>query len=89
MNAERGVKGKRPLIVPRSSFIPRPIVLGKSKIKLEKDLLEKAEKYAASAGYSSVEELITHLLEKEIAKWEESEGAKEVEKRLRGLGYID
>jgi metal-responsive CopG/Arc/MetJ family transcriptional regulator len=64
-------------------------MLGKSKIKLEKDLLEKAEKYATSAGYSSVEELITHLLEKELAKWEASEGEKEVEKRLRGLGYID
>ncbi len=64
-------------------------MLGKSKIKLEKELLEKAEKYATHVGYSSVEELITHLLEKELAKWEESEGEKEVEKRLRGLGYID
>ena len=40
------------------------------KIKLDKDLLDKVRKFAAETGYSSVEEFITHLLEKEIAKSE-------------------
>ena len=59
------------------------------KIKLEKDLFERAQKYAETAGYASVDEFITHMLEKELAKIEEGDGSiEEVEKRLRGLGYI-
>ncbi len=59
------------------------------KIKLDKELMEKATRYAEAAGYSSVEEFITHIVEKEIAKIEEGgDSLEEVEKRLRGLGYI-
>ena len=36
------------------------------KVKIDKDLLKQAREYAAQKGYPSVEELITHLLEKEI-----------------------
>ena len=42
--------------------------MGKAKVKLEKDLLEKVKKYAALSGYSSAEEFVTHCLEKEISK---------------------
>ena len=59
-----------------------------SKIKLNKELLEKAKKYSQIAGYSSVEEFITHALEKEIAKLEESDSEDEIKKKLQGLGYI-
>lgn len=60
-----------------------------NKIKLDKELLDKAKKYAETAGYSSVEEFVVHVLEKEIARIEEGgESLEEVEKRLRGLGYI-
>jgi metal-responsive CopG/Arc/MetJ family transcriptional regulator len=59
-----------------------------SKIKLDKDLLEKVKKYAEMAGYSSTEEFITHCLEKEIAKLEEADSPEEIEKKLKGLGYI-
>ena len=59
-----------------------------SKIKLIKELLEKAKKYSQIAGYSSVEEFITHALEKEIAKIEESDSEDEIKKKLQGLGYI-
>ncbi len=41
-----------------------------SSIKLDKALLAKAKRYADLAGYSSVEEFITHALEKEIAHLE-------------------
>ena len=40
------------------------------------------------AGYSSSQEFITHCLEKEIAKLEESDSEEEVKKKLKGLGYI-
>jgi len=59
-----------------------------SKIKIDKDLLEKVKRYSRIAGYSSVEEFITHALEKEIAKLEDSQSDDEIKKRLRGLGYI-
>jgi hypothetical protein len=62
--------------------------MGKSKIKLDKDLLDKVSKYAQLAGYSSAEEFVTHCLEKEIRKLEESDSEEEVKKKLKGLGYI-
>ncbi|MDH4218690.1 MAG: ribbon-helix-helix domain-containing protein [Candidatus Aminicenantes bacterium] len=62
--------------------------MGKAKVKLEKDLLEKIKKYAEMSGYSSVEEFITHCLEKEISKLEESDSEEEIKKKLKGLGYI-
>ena len=40
------------------------------------------------SGYSSVEEFITHCLEKEIAKIEEADSEDEIKKKLKGLGYI-
>jgi metal-responsive CopG/Arc/MetJ family transcriptional regulator len=62
--------------------------MGKAKVKLEKDLLEKIKKFAEMSGYSSSEEFITHCLEKEIAKLEESDSEEEIKKKLKGLGYI-
>jgi hypothetical protein len=59
-----------------------------SSIKLDKTLLAKARRYADLAGYSSVEEFITHLLEKEIAHLETAGTDDEIRKRLKGLGYI-
>ena len=59
-----------------------------SRIKLEKALLVKVKRYADLAGYSSVEEFITHALEKEIAQLEEAESEQELRKKLKGLGYI-
>ncbi len=62
--------------------------MGKAKIKLDKDLLEKVKKFSEMSGYSSPEEFITHCLEKEIAKLEESDSEEEIKKKLKGLGYI-
>jgi metal-responsive CopG/Arc/MetJ family transcriptional regulator len=62
--------------------------MGKAKIKLEKDLVEKVRQFAKLAGYSSPEEFVTHCLEKEIAQLEESDSEEEIKKKLRGLGYI-
>jgi hypothetical protein len=59
-----------------------------SSIKLDKTLLAKARRYADLAGYSSVEEFITHVLEKEIAHLETAGTDDEIRKRLKGLGYI-
>ena len=62
--------------------------MGKTKIKLDKELMERVKKIAQVAGYSSPEEFIAHCLEKEIGKLEESESEEEIKKKLKGLGYI-
>ncbi len=62
--------------------------MGKAKVRLEKNLMEKVKKYAKLAGYSSPEEFVTHCLEKEIAQLEESDSEEEIKKKLKGLGYI-
>jgi len=59
-----------------------------SRIKLDKDLLHRVKKYADIAGYSSVEEFITHALEKELAVLEEADSEEDIRKKLQGLGYI-
>ena len=63
-------------------------MFGSSSVKLDKDLLNKIKMYAKIAGYSSVEEFVTHALEKEIALLEEAESEDEIRKKLQGLGYI-
>jgi hypothetical protein len=66
------------------------IMLGSSNsIKLEKDLLERVKKCADLAGYSSPQEFIVHVLEKELAKIEEGDSDEEILKKLQGLGYIE
>jgi hypothetical protein len=57
-------------------------------INLDKGLLAKARRYADLAGYSSVEEFVTHALEKQIAQLEQADSEAEILKKLRGLGYI-
>jgi len=59
-----------------------------TRIKLDKTLVAKVKRYADLAGYSSVEEFITHALEKEIAQLEGAESEQELKNKLKGLGYI-
>jgi len=61
----------------------------KSTIKLNKDLWVKVKRCAEAGGYSSPEEFIQHVLEKEIAKIEESESNEEITRKLKGLGYLE
>lgn len=58
------------------------------KIKIDKGLHDKIKRYAELAGYSSVEEFVTHALEKEVAQLEGADSEEEIKKRLKGLGYI-
>lgn len=62
--------------------------MGKAKVKIEKNLFDKVKKFAEMSGYTSPEEFITHLLEKELAKIEEADSEEEIKKKLKGLGYI-
>ena len=63
-------------------------MFGGSKITLNKDLLARIKKFTEIACYSSVEEFISHALEKELAVLEEADTEEEIKKKLQGLGYI-
>ena len=61
-----------------------------AKIKIDSKLYDRAKKASEAAGYSSVEEFITHSIEKEVSQLEgASEGDEAVADQLRGLGYIE
>ncbi len=59
-----------------------------AKIKIDSPLFDRAKKAAETAGYSSIEEFVTHIIETELAKHETSDDDK-VTDQLRGLGYIE
>lgn len=58
-------------------------------VKLDKDLYNKIKKCADVAGYSSTDEFIVHVLEKEMAKVDEGDSDEELAAKLKGLGYIE
>jgi hypothetical protein len=58
-------------------------------VKLNKVLCQRAARIAELAGYSSLEEFVEHVLEKELAHFEESDSKEEVIKKLKGLGYLE
>jgi hypothetical protein len=61
----------------------------KTSLKLNKALCDRAREHAKKAGYSSVEEFVEHVIERELAKADESVSRAEVEKKMKGLGYIE
>ena len=47
------------------------------------------KKVATAGGYSSPEEFVEHVLEREVAKLDTAQSDEEIVRRLKGLGYID
>lgn len=66
-----------------------PMLGSSTSIKLDKDLFERIKKCADLAGYSSTQEFVLHVIEKELAKIEEGDSDEEILKKLQGLGYIE
>ena len=60
-----------------------------AKIKIDSNLYDRLKKVTEVAGYSSVDEFIVHMIEKELEQSEVPDDDKAVEERLRGLGYIE
>ena len=65
-----------------------------SRIKLDGELLSRCRRQAEQLGYSSVEEFVTHVLERELRSMEGTGGEsaadeEEIANRLKGLGYIE
>ncbi len=60
-----------------------------AKIKIDSNLFERAKDAADIAGYSSVEEFVSHIIEKELTKHESEKTDEKMADKLRGLGYIE
>lgn len=60
-----------------------------AKIKIDSKLFDRVKQAAEAGGYSSTEEFVIHIIEKELAKCETSETDEKVADQLRGLGYIE
>lgn len=58
-------------------------------IKLKKATWQRVKKCGDAAGYSSPEEFVEHVLERELAKLEDAESDAEIVKKLQGLGYLE
>lgn len=59
-----------------------------NKIKLDPDIIERCKQVAEVAGYASHEEFIVHIIEKELAQFEDADSDADITEKLRGLGYI-
>ncbi len=62
-----------------------------AKINIDNGLLDRAQKAADDAGYSSVEEFVAHCVENELKRLKADRDVTEeqVANQLRGLGYIE
>ena len=65
-----------------------------NRIKIDDELFAKLKKCAEAAGYSSVDEFVHHVLEKEVERisgpgGDSLEDEEKLKKRLQGLGYIE
>ena len=58
-------------------------------VKLKKATWQRVQQCSKAAGYSSPEEFVEHVLEKELAKLEDAESDEEIVKKLQGLGYLE
>ncbi len=61
----------------------------KPTVTLKSTTWNKVKKVAAAGGYSSPEEFVEHVIEKELARMDDAESEEEIARKLKGLGYID
>lgn len=60
----------------------------RNRIKLDPRLIERARHCAETGGYASVEEFVTHAIERACASLDDPGNDEELKRRLKGLGYL-
>lgn len=58
-------------------------------VKIDKEMWRRIEQCAAKSGYSSPEEFVRDVLEREIQRLEGVEMSDEMRQQLKGLGYLE
>ncbi|HSB16099.1 MAG TPA: hypothetical protein VLE22_16720 [Bryobacteraceae bacterium] len=65
-------------------------MISKASVKLNKALWDKVKRCADAGGYSSPQEFVEHVLEREVARiLDDAESKEEIVKKLKGLGYLE
>ena len=59
-----------------------------AKLTIDPNLYDRAKQAAQAAGYSSVEEFVSHCIETEIKRMKIESAESQVADQLRGLGYL-
>lgn len=62
----------------------------KIKLKIDNGMKDRLDKVSDAGGYSSVEEFILHIVNREMEKLDPGSGESEesIRKKLEGLGYL-
>lgn len=65
--------------------------MAKLKLKLDRETLDRLKKVADAGGYSSAQEFVIHVIERELDTLapEEGESEEEIRKKMEGLGYLE
>ena len=63
-------------------------MFGGPKVRIDKEIYERAKRVADIAGYATVEEFVSHLVERELQNFEDAQSDDDIKKKLQGLGYI-
>ena len=58
-------------------------------LKLTPELWDRVKRVSQAAGYSSPQEFVEHVLDRELKKLEDAQSDEEIVKKLQGLGYLD
>jgi hypothetical protein len=59
------------------------------KIRLDAELWERVKRFTEVSGYSSPDEFVAHVLEKELAGLDAADSDENIRNKLKGLGYIE
>ena len=65
--------------------------MSKLKLKLDSATIERIKKVSEIAGYSSPEEFILHIIDRELDAIDPDAGEseEEIRRKMEGLGYIE
>jgi hypothetical protein len=58
-------------------------------VKFDKPLWQRIQSAAADAGYSSPEEFVRDVIERELARLESAGSKEDLIQKLKGLGYLE
>ncbi len=63
----------------------------KLKLKLDSETIERIRKVSEVGGYSSPEEFVIHIIERELDALDtgNTESEEEIRRKMEGLGYIE
>jgi hypothetical protein len=65
--------------------------MAKMKLKIDEASMERIRKVSQAGGYSSPEEFVLHVLQRELDSLapDQGESEEEIRKKMEGLGYIE